>query len=332
MTERGIALRYNEASRSFIEFARTLSDAEWATPVPCTPLWTARDVLSHVSGIPDDGLAGRTDGAATEPWTASQVERNAGFTVEELLERWEDQYELFGAAIDSMGEERPPYDCHSHEHDVRHALGRPGNRDSAIIADAVPSMLANFVDVPVSIDVELDDDATIRTGRRDADTSVRLSTTRFEIFRSVLGRRTPGQVRSLDWIGDAAAVDTVVRAWFTFGPSSTRSRNRDRTAPQPWRNPADRESARLERSLDVGEQIDGLLQAHRHPDETGAHAGRRLLVGSEAGVRRRRRVAHSVSGPPSEVATRQSATRSRNRWACSRLPTSNDNTVPYCRS
>ena len=131
MTERGIAVRYDEATRSFIDFARTLSDADWATPVPCTPLWTVRDVLSHVSGIPDDGLAGRTDGAATEPWTASQVERNAGFTVDELLERWEGQYEVFGAALEAMGEDRPPYDCHSHEHDIRHALGRPGRRDSA---------------------------------------------------------------------------------------------------------------------------------------------------------------------------------------------------------
>ncbi len=176
-------------------------------------------MLSHVAGVPDDGLAGRTDGAATEPWTASQVERNAGFTVDELLERWEGQYEVFGAALEAIGEDRPPYDCHSHEHDIRHALGRPGNRDSAIIADAVRSMLAGFADVPVSIDVTLDDGVTVRTGRRDADSSVRLSTTRFEIFRSVLGRRTPDQVRELDWTGEPGAIDTVVQHWFRFGPS-----------------------------------------------------------------------------------------------------------------
>lgn len=219
MSERGISLRYNEAVDSFIEFARTLSDDDWATPVPCTPLWTVRDVLSHVSGIPDDGLAGRTDGAATEPWTASQVERNAGFGVDELLDRWESQYELFGAAIESMGEERPPYDCHSHEHDVRHAVGRPGNRSSAIIDDAAPALLERFALTPVSITVEFDDGSTIPAGRSDADASVVLSTTKFEIFRSVLGRRTPGQVRALDWAGDPATIDVLVADWFTFGPS-----------------------------------------------------------------------------------------------------------------
>ncbi len=214
-------MRYDEAARSFIGFARTLNDADWATPVPCTPLWTVRDVLSHVSGIPDDGLAGRTDGTATEPWTASQVERNSGFTVDELLERWEGQYEMFGAAIEAIGEARPPFDCHSHEHDIRHALGRPGNRDSAIITDGAHAMLAGFAGCSVAIAVELDDGTTVHTGRPDAAASVRLSTTRFEVFRSVLGRRTPHQVRGLDWTGDPAAIAAVVDGWFRFGPSET---------------------------------------------------------------------------------------------------------------
>lgn len=219
MTERGISRRYNEAVESFIELARTLSDDEWATPVPCTPLWTARDVLSHVAGVPDDGLAGRTDGAATEPWTASQVARNVGFGVDELLDRWESQYELFGAAIESMGEERPPYDCHSHEHDIRHAVDRPGNRSSAIIDDAAAALLERFAEASVSITVEFDDGSTILTGRADADAAVVLSTTKFEVFRSVLGRRTPEQVRSLVWAGDPATIDAVVADWFSFGPS-----------------------------------------------------------------------------------------------------------------
>lgn len=219
MTERGIAVRYTEATRSFIDFARTLSEDDWATPVPCTPLWTVRDVLSHLAGIPDDGLAGRTEGAATEPWTASQVERNAGFTIDELLERWEGQYELFGAAIESMGEERPAFDCHSHEHDVRHTLDRPGNRHSALVRDGAQSLLAGLADVPVAIDVDLDDGGSVRTGRRNATGSVHLATTSFEVFRSALGRRTHDQVRGLDWTGEPDAVETVVECWFRFGPS-----------------------------------------------------------------------------------------------------------------
>lgn len=84
----GNAEQYLFAVESFIDLARTIDEAGWATTVPCSPEWTARDVLSHVSGIPDDALAGRTEGAPGEAWTAAQVERNRPFSVDELLDRW----------------------------------------------------------------------------------------------------------------------------------------------------------------------------------------------------------------------------------------------------
>jgi hypothetical protein len=219
MSERSIRIRYTEAVESFVEFARTLTDDEWATPVPCTPLWTARDVLSHVSGLPDDGLAGRMDGAATEPWTQSQVERNADLGVGELLDRLLDQYELFGAAIDEMGEQRPPFDCHSHEHDIRHAIGRPGNRESAIINDASKMLLVNLAGLPVGLTITYEDGSEHVVGATGAASNARLSISKFETFRSRLGRRTRDQVREFDWAGDETAVDAVMAGWFTFGPS-----------------------------------------------------------------------------------------------------------------
>lgn len=82
MADRGIRVPCGEATESFIDFARTLNDDDWARRVPRTPLGNPRDALSQVSGIPDDGVGERADGVATEPWTASQVDRNAGFTVD----------------------------------------------------------------------------------------------------------------------------------------------------------------------------------------------------------------------------------------------------------
>ena len=49
-----ISRLYLAAQRSFVELARTLSPDQWATPVPCTPGWCVRDVLSHVAGVTDD--------------------------------------------------------------------------------------------------------------------------------------------------------------------------------------------------------------------------------------------------------------------------------------
>lgn len=219
MSDRQHSTRYVEAVESFVEFARTLTDEEWATPVPCTPLWTARDVLSHVSGLPDDALAGRTDGAATEAWTQSQVERNAHFAVDDLLERLVGQYQLFAPALDAINEGRPPYDCHSHEHDIRQAIGRPGNRDTAIIDDASDGMLVGLAGVPVRIAVTYDDGSEHVVGASDATATASLTITKFDMFRSRLGRRTVDQVRGFAWSGDAEAIDVAVENWFAFGPS-----------------------------------------------------------------------------------------------------------------
>jgi len=212
----GIAEQYLFAVESFIDLAKTLDDTAWATTVPCTPEWTARDVLSHVSGIPDDAAAGRMDGAPGEAWTAAQVERNRTFSVEELLQRWAQQAATFAEMIEQVGQFRPPIDCHSHEHDIRQMLGTPGSRSNAIVD------LASFamVGAPVRIEIMFDDGSTVTTGDADASSAVILrGVTRFELFRSRLGRRSEPQVRAYDWSGSDADIETVIGDWFGFGPS-----------------------------------------------------------------------------------------------------------------
>jgi hypothetical protein len=216
--EPSIAELYLVAVDSFIDLARTLDASDWSTQVPCTPAWTVRDVLSHVSGIPDDALAGRMDGAPGEAWTAAQVERNRSADVDELLARWTQQAPAFAEVIEQIGEGRPPIDCHSHEHDVRHALGRPGARANAIIEQ--PSFAA--VDSPLRIVIEFADGSVDTTGDPTSPSTVTLrGVTRFELFRSRLGRRSRQQVRDADWVGVDADIDVVLDRWFTFGPSDS---------------------------------------------------------------------------------------------------------------
>ena len=216
-----IAISYTLAQASFAEFARTLSDDDWAVPTPCTPEWTVRDVLSHVAGIPDDAFAGRMDGAPGEEWTAAQIERNRSFSVPELLERWDAQTPGFADMIQAIGESRPPFDCHTHEHDVRQALGRPGNRDSLIIEGAALGFAA-IDDCPVPLTVELADGRIVHSGPADAERSVTLrGVTPFELFRSRPGRRSAAQVRAWDWTGDDADIDAIVAVWAFFGPTTT---------------------------------------------------------------------------------------------------------------
>ncbi len=211
---------YLDAQRSFAEFARELSHHDWAAPVPCCPGWTVRDVLSHVSGIPDDAMAGRLDGVATPEWTASQVERNRGLGVDELIERWSSQTPLFASVLGAGGEERPPFDCHTHEHDIRHALDRPGNRDSTIVRAAAERLVAQL-DETHSLTVRA------ATGSVGSDlpapaghTVVLSDVTEFEVFRSRLGRRSSSQVQRYAWSGPADRIAEVIADWFVFGPAA----------------------------------------------------------------------------------------------------------------
>jgi uncharacterized protein (TIGR03083 family) len=211
---------YLDAQRSFVEFTRHLTDDDWATPVPCCAGWTVRDVLSHVSGIPDDAMAGRLDGVASPEWTASQVERNRGCTVEELLDRWSAQSPIFASVLGSGGDDRPPFDCHTHEHDIRHALGRPGNRDSTIVQAAAERLVAQLNESH-SLVVEIAPASTDGTEPSRPAHSVSLSAvTDFEIFRSRLGRRSLQQVEQYAWSGPVERIAAVIADWFVFGPTT----------------------------------------------------------------------------------------------------------------
>ena len=215
-----IATRYRFAQESFTALARTLPDDAWMMPVPCTPDWTVRDVLSHVSGVTDDALAGRMDGAPGAAWTAAQIERNRSATVEELLERWATQTPTFAEVVQSIGEWRTPFDCHTHEHDVRHAVGRPGNRDS-IVVESMAAGLAVVDGCPVALDVVLGGRA-FRSGPADGPAAVTLERiTPFELFRSRPGRRSREQMRAWNWVGDDADIEAVLDAWTFFGPTPT---------------------------------------------------------------------------------------------------------------
>lgn len=217
-----IEARYLFAQQSFSTLARTLSPDDWVMPVACTPEWTVRDALSHVAGIPDDALAGRMDGAPGEAWTAAQIERNRSLTVDQLLDRWDEQTPSFASVLQQIGEGRPPFDLHTHEHDIRQALGRPGHRDSALV-EAMAVDLATFADCPVALTVEFVDGRVARSGdadRGDADRIVALSgATPFEVFRSRPGRRCRPQVRAWEWLGEDSDVEAVIDRWFIFGPS-----------------------------------------------------------------------------------------------------------------
>ena len=211
-----IAAAYREAQRSFVDLCADFTDEDWATPAPCTPGWTVRDILSHVAGVTNDVAEGNVDGAATDPWTAAQVERWRDAPVAEMIARWNEQIGPIAEALQAFGESRPPLDCHTHEHDVRQALGRPGNRDSELIEWIAERSAANSVGRPVEISFT---DGTSTQVLGDGEPIGLSDVTRFDIVRSRLGRRSRAQVMAWTWSEPLTGAE--LDAWFAFGPTAT---------------------------------------------------------------------------------------------------------------
>jgi uncharacterized protein (TIGR03083 family) len=214
MTQRDIARLYRQAQESFVALAAELSDEDWARPSPCTPGWTARDVLSHVAGATLDIVAGNLDGAATPPWTAAQVDRWRDTPVAELLERWNDAVDPASVGLASIGEARPAFDCQAHEHDVRHAVGRPGNRDGELVTVGLDALTSG--EFARALRFELADGDSLECAGA-GEPLIAVGLTRFELLRSRLGRRSARQVAAWRWTEPAP--DEVVRNWFVFGPA-----------------------------------------------------------------------------------------------------------------
>jgi hypothetical protein len=122
-----------------------------------------------------------------------------------LLVRWDATIDSVADGVEVFGEARPPLDCHTHEHDVRHALGRLANRDCELMSDRHVARRWP-TDRSSCRDDLLRRDRGRRPRRRTDDLAHRL--TAFEMTRPRFGRRTADQVGSWTW-SDALTDDEL---------------------------------------------------------------------------------------------------------------------------
>lgn len=207
---------YLEGQSSIVSLLSSVDETGWATPVPCTPLWTVRDVLSHVAGVTDDIASGRIEGAGSDPWTAAQVERWRDTDPVELIEQWNGQIGGIADVLERVGEFRPALDSWMHEQDVRHALGR----EAAMPQPVLDRMVTHFATVRVGPPVTI----TFAEGTRidipgDGEAVSLGGITQFEFVRSRFGRRSHDQVAGYDW--SVPANEDMLDHWFVFGPSES---------------------------------------------------------------------------------------------------------------
>ena len=194
-----------------------------STPVPACPGWTVKDVVAHLSGVCSDILNGRLDGVATDPWTAKQVDDRRDWTLERVLEEWAE----LGPQVEAITQHFPPdaatqlvTDLVTHEHDLRAALNKPGERDAEPIAEGLAWLGKAFSSNKTSaLRLKTPEGDDIVVGSGDATASV--TAPRFELFRAVTGRRSADQIAAFEWEGDYREhLDAFNTGPFTVATSS----------------------------------------------------------------------------------------------------------------
>jgi uncharacterized protein (TIGR03083 family) len=171
--------------------------------VPAAPEWRVRDVVAHLSGITADINAGNLDGVATDAWTARQVDARRDWSIEQLLEEWDTEGAKVEAAMASLPEVavgQMTMDAATHEQDIRGGLERPGARDCDAIVTGVDwgvQILAGVAD-PADATLLIETEAgTATVGAGTLQVGVHVD--RFELFRTMTGRRSLEQIRSFQW-------------------------------------------------------------------------------------------------------------------------------------
>jgi len=211
---------YESAHARIDALARTLSDEQLATNVPCCPEWSVKDVIGHLTGVLEDRVAGRMPTGGFGDWTKAQVERHRGELLPTVLDTWN--------ALPKDVSDAPPsfsalsFDVVTHEHDLNHALGIVGDRSTTSVRlgaerarDRMSSMLVDGGAPGVTATTE--DGTHLVEG---AGAPIQLATSRYMFMRLTTGRVSREQAEALDWSSDPSAVLEALFAdgFFTLQP------------------------------------------------------------------------------------------------------------------
>jgi uncharacterized protein (TIGR03083 family) len=199
-TSQRYATEYGALRRRVTELVGALPPDALDIASPATPEWSAHDVLAHMVGVADDAVNGRLDGVASDPWTAAQVDARRGVATAVMLEEWEQVGPQFADAMLAIPEVfagQALFDAFTHEHDLRHALGRPGARDT----DALELIYAWLVGLrSLTEQRALCYETEVGTAVSGVGEPVAtIATSRFEIVRGATGRRSRSEIEQWTW-------------------------------------------------------------------------------------------------------------------------------------
>jgi uncharacterized protein (TIGR03083 family) len=186
--------------------------------VPTCPGWTVKDVVAHCAGFFTAYKSGDPKEAFGPGWGDREVEARRDRSLEECVTEWGELIAEPGDLFESRFAGVAVSDVLAHEQDIRTAIKQPGGEDDENIVPSVEMGLA-FLEkkaesegLPAIRFVTEDIDRTVGQGEPAAT----LKTSTLELFRTIHGRRTVDQVRTMPWEGDP---DPWLPALFLFGPA-----------------------------------------------------------------------------------------------------------------
>lgn len=208
-----------------------LEGGDWTTPVPACPGWRVHDLVGHLLGLAEAVAALELEGFGSHSWTAEQVGRAAAVPRDELAGRFREIADAVGERLaDDSGQLPLPIafatvgDLTVHEHDLRAALDRPGARDSDAVEFSYRLQVRR-------LDKQLRrrHAPALRLAPTDAPPQVAgegpeagvVVAPRFELWRTMMGRRSRAQAAAFDWTpGPEEWIEDVVFRAATDGTSS----------------------------------------------------------------------------------------------------------------
>lgn len=201
---------YVAAREQFIEVLEVVDDHR---RIDATPAWDAHALLSHVVGLATDVSDGHIEGYASEPWTQAQVDLRTGVDRESLLQEWHVATRALRAILDEPARVGlpdvftvlPVTDLVAHLHDLREttgvfADGAPGTWE--VVAPRRREVLSGAVVLtgrpPLQVRTPEGDDWLVGDGEPVGT----VTASRYELWRSLEGRRARESVRAFDWSMD----------------------------------------------------------------------------------------------------------------------------------
>ncbi|MBA2725933.1 MAG: maleylpyruvate isomerase family mycothiol-dependent enzyme [Actinobacteria bacterium] len=198
---------YSHCKLALCDVISSLTEHELRLNVPATPRWNVKDLFAHVVGIAVDFSTGNVAEVGKADWTQSQVDSRSSMSVNELIAEWNPAAEQVAGAMEYIHPAMAGLtlaDAVVHEHDLRNAVGRHGNRDGAPLELSLNTYArwANkrFKDQGHPALKVTSGGTTWNVGLGDPQATVEAPP--FDMFRALAGRRTDEELSAFTWTGE----------------------------------------------------------------------------------------------------------------------------------